>query len=162
MFAGIDWASEEHAVCVHDDAGRNKAAWAIAHSADGFEDLVRRLARFGDPAELPVAIERPDGRLVDRLLEAGHPVVPVSPNAIKAWREAEVTSGAKSDAGDAETICEYLRLRFHRLRALRPYSDHTRGLRALVRAAPGVARASRYIRRRIPAICRCLRRPASA
>jgi transposase len=134
MFAGIDWASEEHAVCVHDDAGRNKAAWAIAHSADGFEDLVRRLGRFGDPAELPVAIERPDGRLVDRLLEAGHPVVPVSPNAIKAWREAEVTSGAKSDAGDAETICEYLRLRFHRLRALRPYSDHTRGLRALVRA----------------------------
>jgi Transposase len=71
MFAGIDWASEEHAVCVHDDAGRNKAAWAIAHSADGFEDLVRRLGRFGDPAELPVAIERPDGRLVDRLLEAG-------------------------------------------------------------------------------------------
>src|SRR5918995_1179414 len=63
MFAGIDWASEEHAVCVHDDAGRDKAAWAIAHSADGFEDLVRRLARFGDPAELPVAIERPDGRL---------------------------------------------------------------------------------------------------
>jgi transposase len=95
---------------------------------------VRRLARFGDPAALPVAIERPDGRLVDRLLEAGHPVVPVSPNAIKAWREAEVTSGAKSDAGDAQTICEYLRLRFHRLRALRPYSDHTRGLRALVRA----------------------------
>ena len=81
-----------------------------------------------------MAIERPDGRLVDRLLEAGHPVVPVSSNAIKAWREAEVTSGAKSDAGDAETICEYLRLRFHRLRALRPYSDHTRGLRALVRA----------------------------
>jgi hypothetical protein len=39
-----------------------------------------------------VAIERPDGRLVDRLLEAGHPVVPVQPNAIKAWRDAEVLS----------------------------------------------------------------------
>jgi transposase len=89
MFAGIDGASEEHVVCVHGDAGRNGAAWAIAHSADGFEDLVCRLGRFGDPAELPVAIERPDGRLVDRLLEAGHPVVPASPNAIKAWREAE-------------------------------------------------------------------------
>ena len=37
----------------------------------------------------------------------------MSPNAIKAWREAEVVSGAKSDAGDAEVIAEYLRLRFH-------------------------------------------------
>jgi transposase len=133
MFAGIDWASQEHAVRVHDGAGRKVASFTIAHSAVGFEDLVGRLARFGEPAELPVAIERPDGRLVDRLLEAGHPVVPVSSNAIKAWREAEVTSGAKSDLGDAETICEYLRLRVHRLRPLQPYSQHTRALRAAVR-----------------------------
>src|SRR5215207_8991409 len=134
MFAGIDWASQEHAVRVHDGAGRKLASFTIAHSAVGFEELVGRLARFGEPAELPVAIERPDGRLVDRLLEAGHPVVPVSSNAIKAWREAEVTSGAKSDLGDAETICEYLRLRVHRLRPLQPYSQHTRALRAAVRA----------------------------
>ena len=134
MFAGIDWASQEHAVCVHDGAGRKLASFTITHSALGFEDLVGRLARYGEPAELPVAIERPDGRLVDRLLEAGHPVVPVSSNAIKAWREAEVTSGAKSDPGDAETICEYLRLRIHRLRPLQPYSQHTRALRAAVRA----------------------------
>jgi transposase len=134
MFAGIDWASQEHAVCVHDGAGHKLASFTITHSAVGFEDLVGRLARFGEPAELPVAIERPDGRLVDRLLEAGHPVVPVSSNAIKAWREAEVTSGAKSDPGDAETICEYLRLRIHRLRPLQPYSQHTRALRAAVRA----------------------------
>ena len=35
---------------------------------------------------MPVAIERPDGRLLDLLLEAGHPVVPVEPNAIKTWK----------------------------------------------------------------------------
>ncbi|MGH9037116.1 MAG: IS110 family transposase, partial [Acidimicrobiia bacterium] len=74
------------------------------------------------------------GRLVDRLLEAGHPVVPVSPNAIKAWRESEVVSGAKSDPGDAEVIAEYLRLRGHRLKALQPFSDETRALRAVSRA----------------------------
>ena len=33
---------------------------------------------------MPVAIERPNGRLVDLPLEAGHRVVPVSPDAIKA------------------------------------------------------------------------------
>ena len=110
------------------------ASFTIPHSADGLERLVDRLSRLDDPAELPVAVERPEGRLVDRLLEAGHPLVPVSSNAIKAWREAEVTSGAKSDPGDAETICEYLRLRGHRLRVLRPYSEETRALRATVRA----------------------------
>ena len=133
MFVGIDWASERHAVCVLDDAGRKATAFAIAHTADGFDQLVARLRRFGDPAGLPVAIERPDGRLVDRLLEAGHPVVPVQPNAIKAWRDAEVLSGAKNDPSDAALIAEYLRLRFHRLRVLAPFSAETRALRAVVR-----------------------------
>ncbi len=70
MFAGIDWASEEHAVCVIDATGRVLDRFTIEHTANGFERLVRRLAELADPAELPVAIERPDGRLVDRLLEA--------------------------------------------------------------------------------------------
>jgi Transposase len=97
FFTGIDWASAEHAVCVLDAAGKITAQLTITHSAEGIASLVRRLARYGDPADLPVAIERPSGRLVDLLLQAGHPVVPVSPNAIKTWREGEVLSGAKSD-----------------------------------------------------------------
>jgi len=133
MFCGIDWASERHAVCVLDDAGRKATAFEIAHTGDGLDHLVTRLGRFGDPAALPVAIERPDGRLVDRLLEAGHPVVPVQPNAIKAWRDAEILSGAKSDPGDAALLAEYLRLRHHRLRVLQPFSAQTRALRAVVR-----------------------------
>jgi transposase len=133
MYVGIDWASERHAVCVLDDAGHQATAFQIAHTADGFDQLVARLRRYGDPSTLPVAIERPDGRLVDRLLEAGHPVVPVQPNAIKVWRDAEVLSGAKNDPGDAALIAEYLRLRHHRLRVLQPFSAETRALRAVVR-----------------------------
>ena len=133
FFTGIDWASAEHAVCVLDAAGKITARFTIKHSAEGIASLVRRLARYGDPAGLPVAIERPSGRLVDLLLEAGHPVVPVSPNAIKTWREGEVLSGAKSDAGDAAVIAGYLRLRYHRLAPAAPYCDETRALRAAVR-----------------------------
>jgi transposase len=133
FFTGIDWAAETHAVCVMDAAGMIVAEFVIEHSADGIATLARRLARYGDPGQVPVAIERPDGRLVDLLLEAGHPVVPVKPNAIKTWRDGEVLSGAKSDAGDAAVIAEYLRLRAHRLRAAAPYSDETLALRAVVR-----------------------------
>jgi transposase len=134
FYVGIDWAAETHAVCVLDDRGWVVHAFTIAHTADGFADLARRLARLGeDPERVPVAIERPDGRLVDALLEAGHPVVPVKPNAIKAWRDAEVLSGAKSDDRDAEVIAEYLRLRAHKLRPAVPYSTETKALRTVVR-----------------------------
>ncbi len=133
FFTGIDWAAEIHAVCVMDAAGTIVAQFTIAHSADGIATLIRRLARFADPAEMQVAIERPNGRLVDFLLEAGHPVVPVKPNAIKAWREGEVLSGAKSDAGDAAVIAEYLRLRQHKLTVAVPYSGQTTALRTVVR-----------------------------
>jgi len=133
-FVGVDWASEEHAVCVLGLDGRNQDAFAVAHSKDGLAKLIRRLSGLGSTGQVPVAIERPDGRLVDALLEAGHPVVPVSPNAIKAWRESEVLSGAKDDPGDAEVIAEYLRLRAHKLTVLAPFRDDTRALRAVVRA----------------------------
>jgi transposase len=130
---GVDWASEEHAICVLGTDGRQQAGFSVAHSKDGLAGLLRRLGRHGERARVPVAVERPDGRLVDALLEAGHPVVPVSPNAIKAWRESEVISGAKDDPGDAEVIAEYLRLRSHKLTVAVPYSEETRALRAVVR-----------------------------
>src|ERR1700689_5895122 len=117
-----------------DAAGKIVTEFTIEHSADGIATLIRRLSRYGDPGDMPVAIERPDGRLVDLLLEAGHPVVPVKPNAIKTWRDGEVLSGAKSDAGDAAEIAENLRLRAHKLRVVAPYGDQTRALRTIVRS----------------------------
>lgn len=133
FFVGIDWAAATHAVCVLDAAGQKIAAFTVEHSATGLAGLVRRLARLGDPETVSVAIERPDGRLVDGLLEAGYPVVPVKPNAIKTWRESEAGSGAKSDPGDAEVIADYLRCRQRRLTVAVPYSPETRALRTVVR-----------------------------
>jgi transposase len=133
FFVGLDWAAEIHAVCVINMEGKVLSQFTVKHSADGITLLVRRLAKFGEPIDIPIGIERPDGRLVDLLLEAGHPVVPVSPNAIKTWREGEVLSGAKSDAADAAVIAEYLRLRRHRLTVAAPYSSETKAVRTVVR-----------------------------
>jgi transposase len=133
FFVGLDWAAETHAVCVINAEGRTLTQFVVEHSAAGIASLVAQLARFGDPIDIQVGIERPDGRLVDLLLEAGHPVVPVSPNAIKTWREGEVLSGAKSDTGDALVIAEYLRLRAHRLHVVPGYSAETKALRTVVR-----------------------------
>ena len=133
VYVGLDWAAVIHAVCVMSAAGKVLAQFTIEHTAEGIASLIARLARYGDPADVQVGIERPNGRLVDLLLEAGHPVIPVSPNAIKTWREGEVVSGAKSDTGDALVIAEYLRLRHHRLHPVQPYSTQTKALRTVVR-----------------------------
>ena len=138
IYVGLDWAAETHAVCVLSASGKVLSQFTISHTADGISSLVRRLAKHGEPADVQVGIERPNGRLVDLLLEAGHPVIPVSPNAIKTWREGEVLSGAKSDAGDAMVIAEYLRLRHHRLRPVQPYSAETKALRTVVRTRDDV------------------------
>jgi transposase len=141
FFVGVDWAATEHAVCVLDESGRKVTAFTTEHTAAGFQNLATRLGKLARPGRMPVAIERPDGRLVDALPEAGYPVLPVKPNAIKTWREAEVLSGAKSDPGDAHVIADYLRVRFHRLRPAAPLSSHTKALRAVVRTRSDLVEA---------------------
>jgi transposase len=132
-FVGLDWASAEHAVCVIDEHGQVQLRAAVTHSATGLEALRRQLARFGDPALLSVAIERPSGLLVDTLTEAGFPIVPIHPNAVKASRPRYSAAQAKSDPGDAFLLADLLRTDGHRFHRLRPLSDETRALRALVR-----------------------------
>lgn len=128
--AGVDWASEEHALCVVDAAGGKLAGELFAHDEAGIRQLIARLRALEVER---VAIERPDGLLVDRLLEAGFTVLPVHPNALKATRPRYEAAGGKSDGFDAFVLAELARTDSHRLRALRPDSDETKALRALTR-----------------------------
>jgi transposase len=84
FFVGIDWAARSHELCVVDDAGAITLRFAFAHSERGINDALARLKTLGAAGDLPVAIERTNGLLVERLLEPGHPVVPVHPNAFAA------------------------------------------------------------------------------
>lgn len=133
MFVGIDWASQAHELCVVDEQGAVVERFGFAHSERGIAGALERLAKLGHPSELPIAIERPDGLLVDRLLEAGHEVVPIHPNAFHASRPRWEGAGSKSDIGDAYRLADLLRSDRHRLRALRPLDQATRELQALVR-----------------------------
>lgn len=129
-FAGIDWASEEHALCVVAEDGERVAGEFHAHDEAGIRDLIARMRSL---RVCRVAIERPDGLLVDRLLKAGFTVMPVHPNMLKATRSRYEAAGGKSDGFDAFCLAELARTDSHRLRILRPDSDETRALRALTR-----------------------------
>jgi transposase len=133
-FVGVDWATLSHAVCVIDEAGQIVMHRTVDHTADGLAQLMTALRRFGDPAELGVAIERPSGLLVDALAEAGFVVYPIHPNVVKASRPRYSAALSKTDPGDAYLLADLLRTDGHRFRALCSLSDETRALRALVRA----------------------------
>ena len=130
---GLDWGGTSHAVCIIDGAGRVVVRVEARHDAAGLADLIARLERVAKPAELPIAIERPSGLIVDALVEAGHPVIPIHPNVVKACRPRYRAAGGKSDPGDAYMLADILRTDGHRFRPLMPASDDIRALRALVR-----------------------------
>jgi transposase len=129
--AGIDLASEEHRLCVVEQDGRRREERRYRHSEDGIAALVRRLVEL-DVAR--VALERPNGLVVDRLLDAGIMVVPVHPNQLAAARDRYRSGGGKSDGFDAYVLAELARTDMHRLGVLEPDADETRALRALTRA----------------------------
>lgn len=131
--AGLDWGGASHSICIIDGAGQIVAREEVRHDAAGLAALLASLRKLAPPAELPIAIERPTGLLVDTLVEAGHPVIPIHPNVVKACRPRYRAAGGKSDPGDAYMLADILRTDGHRFRPLMPASDDIRALRALVR-----------------------------
>jgi transposase len=129
--AGIDWASEDHAAAVVGAAGEVVTQFTVEHTAAGLAGLVTRLRRAG-AAE--AAIERPDGKVVDALLEAGFTVVVISPNQVRHLRSRYGSAGNKDDRFDAYVLADVLRTDRARLRPLQPDSPATVTLRQAVRA----------------------------
>jgi transposase len=116
---------------VADEMGEELLTATYVHDEKGLTSLCRALVRLEVGL---VAIERPDGVLVERLLDAGMQVLALHPNKVAAARDRFRVSGGKSDRFDAFVLCELARTDHHRFRVLEPDSDHTKAIRALTRA----------------------------
>lgn len=127
---GIDWAAEAHEVCISEE-GKVVERFSTGHDERGIAALAGRLVRAGVER---VAIERPDGILVERLLAAGIEVLAIHPNQVKAARPRFAVAHGKSDRFDAYVLAELARTDAHRFRALVPDTEETKALRALTRA----------------------------
>lgn len=137
-WCGLDWATRTHAVCVVDQTGEIRARFEVPNSGKTFVGLVKRLCKLKVQG---VAIERPDGPLVEAMLEAGLPVYVIAPSMLKAVRARYGAAGAKSDPGDAFVLADVLRTDHHRLAALVPDTSATKGLRALTRTRKDLVEA---------------------
>lgn len=128
--AGVDWAKDTHDVVVQNLDGTAVWATTVLHTEKGIDGLCARLIELKVDR---VAIERPDGLLVERLLETGVSVLAIHPNQVAAARPRFRAGGGKSDRFDATVLCELARTDSHRFRPLIADTDQTKALRALTR-----------------------------
>ncbi len=128
---GLDWARDDHAVSVVDGRGRELVRHSVEHTAAGLRELIDVLDSAGCRE---VAIERPDGPVVDALLAVEMTVVVISPNQVKNLRGRYGSAGNKDDRFDAFVLADTLRTDRARLRRLIPDSPPTATLRRTVRA----------------------------
>ena len=146
--AGLDWAKDTHQVCVLEGDGDPLVQRGFTHDERDLDGMCKLLVELGVKR---IAIERPEGVLVERLLEAGLIVLPVHPNQLKAARPRFRVAGGKSDSFDAFCLAELARTDHRRFRVLVPDSDETKALRALTRAREDLVKTKVSLTNRLQA-----------
>jgi transposase len=129
--AGVDWAKDDHVICVVGDQGEALERFTVRHDAAGLRQMAARLLRAG---ALQVGIERGDGPVVDTLLEAGLTVFVIPPAQVKGLRSRYGSAGNKDDRFDAYVLGDVVRTDARRLRPMERDSEQTTALRSTVRA----------------------------
>lgn len=110
-FVGVDWATEQHQVCVLAGDGKVVGEREVAHSGDGIADLCRWLDELsgGHLASVHAAIEMPHGAVVEMLLEREVQVYAINPKQLDRFRDRFTAAGAKDDRRDARVLADSLR-----------------------------------------------------
>jgi transposase len=116
-FAGVDWGSEKHQVCLLDAAGKVVGEREVRHGGAGLAALCDWLvSAAGEPGRVAVAIEVPHGPVVDALLDRGFAVHAINPKQLDRLRDRVSLAGAKDDRRDARVAAGGLRTDPHLFR----------------------------------------------
>jgi transposase len=129
--AGVDWAKDDHAVCVAGGQGEALERFTVRHDAAGLRQMAARLLRAGASQ---VGIERGDGPVAGTLLQAGLTVFVIPPGQVKNLRSRYGSAGNKDDRFDAYVLADVVRTDARRLRPMECDSEQTTALRSTVRA----------------------------
>jgi transposase len=130
-FIGIDWASQEHALCLYDCATAKREASTLAHTSEAIAQWAQGLEQRFAGKKIALCLEQARGPLIYALLEYPFFVLyPINPATAARYRQAFKTSRAKDDPSDAQ-ICLELLL-YHREK-LTPWLAHDTNTRALSR-----------------------------
>ncbi len=135
IFVGVDWAEAHHDVAVKDESGKTLVKRRLPDGVEGVAGFHRLVADLvADPAEVVVAIETDRGLFVSALVATGYQVYAINPFSASRYRQRHVTSGAKSDPGDAEVLADLVRTDRQAHRPMAGDSDLAEAVRVLARA----------------------------
>ncbi len=153
LFVGHDWAEDHHDIEVRDEQGRRLGRARLAEGVEGVARSHALVASYAEePGDVVIATETDRGLFVGSLVAAGYEVYAVNPMSVARYRERHVTSGAKSDPGDAAALAELARTDRHHHRRTAGDSEVAEALKVLARSHqnlvwPATARSTRCARR---------------
>jgi hypothetical protein len=135
IFVGVDWAETHHDACVLDEEGSVLARKRIPDTLAGVRALHELLAPHAEePEEVIVGIEKDRGLIVTALLGAHYHVYALNPLSVARYRERHITSGSKSDPGDAKVLADLVRTDRHNHREAAGDSENVEALKVIARA----------------------------
>lgn len=110
-FVGVDWATQEHVVCVIASDGTLLGEREFPHSGVGLAAMCDWLLEKTSavPEDVHVAIETPHGPVVETLLERKMVVHALNPKQLDRFRDRFTVAGAKDDRRDARVLADSLR-----------------------------------------------------
>jgi transposase len=142
LFVGDDWAEAHHDVEVQDETGRRLARRRLPEGVAGIAGLHALLAEHlpaeAGAGQVVVGIETDRGPWVAALVAAGYQVFAINPLSAARYRERHVTSGAKSDPGDAKVLADLVRTDRHNHRAIAGDSELAEAIKVLARTHQGL------------------------
>ncbi len=142
LFVGDDWAEAHHDVEIQDETGRRLVRRKLPEGIAGIGQLhallVDHLPIDAEPNQVVVGIETDRGPWVQALVAAGYQVYTINPLSAARYRERHVTSGAKSDPGDAKVLADLVRTDRQHHRPIAGDSELAEAVKVLARAHQGL------------------------
>ena len=135
IFVGVDWAEAHHDICILNEAGEILAKKRIPDTLAGVRALHELLGEHvEEPEVVVVGIEKDRGLIVAAMLGANYRVYAINPMSAARYRERHVTSGSKSDPGDAKVLADLVRTDRHNHREAAGDSQNAEAIKILARA----------------------------
>lgn len=131
-FVGIDWADQQHAVCLFDPQRQTSEHSSLDQEPEAIDHWVTDLQCRFPGQKIAVCLEQKRGALVYTLMKFESLVlVPINPKQLARFREALGPSGAKDDPHDARLLALLVAKHADSLRAWQPDDISTRQIRLL-------------------------------
>ena len=135
FFAGVDWGSQSHYVCIIDHNGSILKESSFRHSGEGLWSMGDWIIEVTEsiPENVAIGIEVTRGPVVESLMARGFDVHSINPKQLDRFRDRFSAAGAKDDRRDAMVLASALRTDGRHFRRLEPPYEDVTILRSLSR-----------------------------